>query len=126
MAMPVASAVQNRESRSRAASRLLRAGSKGTRTLFQRRWAGRREKPKPFVRCTLGTVLDVSAGGLRLRTRQRLRGDVLLRLRVSGREYRVRAETVWTRRLGLLRYNNGLRFLDIMPREAAEILGLEQ
>ncbi len=63
--------------------------------------------------CDLGTVLDISAGGARLRSTTKLKGTVRLRLRTDQAELDLEADVVWTRRVARRQHEAGLRFVNL-------------
>ncbi len=69
-----------------------------------------------LLRCQLGTILDFSARGARIRCRRREPkvGEMIL-LRIHCLELAVKAwvEVVWVQRLGLMRYELGVRFTEV-------------
>lgn len=70
------------------------------------------------VKCTLGTVLDISAGGMRVRSRRKppKPGTTLVvGLRALGGEIVVECTVKWTRARGLLFHESGLQFMESTP-----------
>ncbi|MFQ5949019.1 MAG: PilZ domain-containing protein [Acidimicrobiia bacterium] len=65
------------------------------------------------LQSNLGPVIDLSRGGLRVRSTRRLRGEqeVVLFNR-NGPHLRLRARVVWSRRLGFRKHMAGLQFVD--------------
>ncbi len=72
----------------------------------------------------VGTVRDLSAGGMRIIGRRKLKGTVEVTLWDIRRGLRVTAEVVWRRRIGFRRHETGLRFLEIGPDMARELTAL--
>ena len=68
-------------------------------------------------------VLDLSGGGMRVRSTRRLHGKQQVDLSSHARRVRVDAEVVWARRLGFRRYELGLQFRDIDDVTAKELTG---
>jgi anti-anti-sigma factor len=66
----------------------------------------------PAVRSDRGTVLDISAGGMRLRCERRLRGRLSLRLWDDQTDLVLQGRVVRSRRVGPGHYEAGLQFLD--------------
>ena len=74
-----------------------------------------------LVRCNLGTILDLSATGLRVRTHRRLRGTNVVVLRDGDYAVCVRAEVVWSIKRGFRRHEMGLEFIEL-TQETAGVL----
>ena len=71
--------------------------------------------------CSLGPVLDLSSGGMRVLSTRPYQGH--LRVTVWGMdvELNLHAKTVWARRLGFRRHELGLVFVDV-DEDVAKIL----
>ena len=70
------------------------------------------------VKCTLGTVLDISAGGMRVRSRRKPPEPgtaLVVGLRTLGSEIVVECEVMWARARGLLSHESGLQFREPTP-----------
>ena len=89
----------------------VRAGAARLRPLAERRKAGRIKGGK--VSCNWGSVIDISGGGMRVRSPRRLRGRLEVVIWTHHRRVTVRAEAVWCRRVGFRKYDVGLQFLDV-------------
>lgn len=76
------------------------------------------------VRCDRGKILDVSAAGLRLESRRKLRGIVTLKLYDETDHLDLRAEVSWTKRLGFRRHEVGLHFADVRTEQAKKLARL--
>lgn len=79
------------------------------------------------VRCTLGTVLDVSAGGMRVRSRRKPPdpgSTLLVGLRSLDGEIVVECTVKWARSRGLLSHEAGLQFVDTTPAIRKALAGL--
>ena len=74
------------------------------------------------VTCNRGTVLDLSTGGVRLRSPRRLRGAVHLTLRSGPARVEADATVAWTHRLGFARHEVGLEFVE-PPASARRMIG---
>jgi hypothetical protein len=73
------------------------------------------------VECSLGTVLDISRGGMRVRMIRKLPrkiGAFTVRLAAMGLEAYVTCTVRWTRTLGLLRHEVGLAFEPVDEKTA--------
>lgn len=68
------------------------------------------------VWCSHGTVLDLSAGGVRLRRTRAMSGDQVLRLQAEDEGLTVRARVVWAQKLGFRKHEIGLEFYDLPDR----------
>jgi hypothetical protein len=88
---------------------------------------GRRAQPRvrqETLHSTLGQVLDISSGGARILTRERIAGLIEFRIFDSAESIIVTAEVLWTRRIGLFKREIGLRFVDLSPEIAAGLTRL--
>ncbi len=99
----------------------VRAGASRLRPLSERRKWGRVKGTR--LNCNLGMVMDLSGGGMRVRSTRRLHGKQQVDLSSHARRVRVDAEVVWARRLGFRRYELGLQFRDIDDVTAKELTG---
>ncbi|MHC5112791.1 MAG: PilZ domain-containing protein [Planctomycetota bacterium] len=73
------------------------------------------------ARCNLGKILDLSASGMRLRTRKSLTGEHIVQIKGNENMIRVLGRVVWSKKLGFRAYEIGLRFVDL-PEEAAVLI----
>ena len=72
---------------------------------------------------SLGSILDLSRGGVRVRTRSRLRGTVTLVIyNNQGPHVQVRARVAWCTRLGFRRHMAGLEFMDPPGKIVRELM----
>ncbi len=108
----------NRADASQMITRRIRNSARRLRPIFERRDSSR---IKVTVACDLGSVEDLSTGGMRIRTRRRLRGTVQLELWTPSRRLELKGEVRWTKRLGFRKYLNGLSFNNITPEVAAQL-----
>jgi anti-sigma B factor antagonist len=74
--------------------------------------------------CDRGEIVDISAGGMKIRSRRRLRRRVKLRLRSDTIELPLVARVAWSRRLGFRRYEIGLSFVDLTTHDARELAAI--
>ncbi|MFG0251253.1 MAG: PilZ domain-containing protein [Phycisphaerales bacterium JB038] len=78
--------------------------------------------------CSLGTVLDLSAGGLRVLTNKlsakKLGEMVPVELNGTHRSGTFQAEVTWSERVGFRRHVVGLRFLDLTDEQRATIAAI--
>ncbi len=105
-------------------TRTIRAGATRMRPLFERRKTGSRRRLRRKLGCNLGSVVDISGGGMRLRSSRRLTGQVELELWISGRSQTVTGLVVWTRRVAFRKFDVGLRFVELPPAAASGIASL--
>ncbi len=77
------------------------------------------------LRCSLGTVTDLSASGLRLLSRRLHHDDVgrtvIVDFRGGPPLLVIPAIVVWTQRVGLLRHAVGLRFLGLTEAQQRQV-----
>lgn len=70
-----------------------------------------------LLTCTVGEVLDLSASGMKVLIRGRMRTEPgavhELSLKVLGCRLPVRARVTWSRRVGFLRHQVGFEFIDL-------------
>lgn len=92
---------------------------------------GPERRGKGRVRCdlllsTLGEIVDLSASGLRVRTRgsQSLQiNDVIyLKLSAPEEELLVKVQVVWTRRTGFRKHEVGMHFLNPSPQLQSKLI----
>lgn len=76
------------------------------------------------IECNLGTIVDLSAVGLRIRSRQSLRGRVDLEVCDGHEMLRLRAEVMWSRRRGLRTFEAGLRFSGLSHEQTSRLQDL--
>ena len=97
----------------RSMSNTVRAGAARLRPLAERRNFGRFRADR--LGCNLGRPMDLSGGGMRIRTTRRMSGLVDVKLWTANQQATVKAKIVWTRRIGFRRYELGLEFRDLTP-----------
>lgn len=112
MAMPVANT--KRRSRIRSMARRVQSGAKRLRPFINRRHSSRMKATG--LGCNLGTVADLSGGGMRLRCRRRLYDVQRVEVWTSNKRVSLRAEVVWSKRLAFRKFEVGMRFLDLTPQ----------
>jgi hypothetical protein len=76
-----------------------------------------------MARCTLGEIIDISAGGMKIRTRARpaLGKGVQTLLLTQHGQLPVRCTVRWTKRVSLFWFDVGLRFSELSP-EARRVI----
>ena len=92
------------------------------------RFIGRREgrripgrTPQELLYCTLGPVLDMSAGGMRVLSTKPWSGSLDVELMGADVSLTVRVKVAWVQRLGFRRHELGLTFVDV-DEDVATIL----
>jgi hypothetical protein len=103
-------------------ARGIRAGAARLRPLAERRRSGRVKGGK--ARCDRGKVIDISAGGMRVRRPRRLRGRLDVTMWTHHRRVTVRAQVIWCRRIGFRKYDVGLEFLDLTDELKRELTAI--
>lgn len=76
-----------------------------------RRRKGRRQQES--LKSSAGTVLDLSAGGMRCLGNRKLSGEVTVVVYAFTGELELQARVVWTRKCGMRRHEFGLEFLEV-------------
>ncbi len=85
--------------------------------LLQRGERRRRDRGKANVlHCNRGTVVDFSTSGMRLHCPGLYTGTIDVELWVGERRATLRAEVVWSKRLGLRKYEVGFAFRNLTPQ----------
>ena len=83
-----------------------------------------------LLTCKLGQVLDISSSGIRVRRRGRQivqRGDrVAVTLKSLLGAHTFKSEVMWIKKLGFLRYEFGLRFVEVTPEENKTLIEIAQ
>jgi hypothetical protein len=92
------------------------------------RFIGRRDgrrvpgrMPQELLLSSLGPVLDLSAGGMRVLAVKPRSGQLDVRLVEATVSLTVRAKVAWAKRLGFRRYEVGLTFLEV-DQNTAQLL----
>ncbi len=76
----------------------------------------------PGIACSAGMVIDLSAGGVRIFSKRRLKGQIEVVFDLGDQEkLGVKCRIVWCRRIGFRAYLVGLQFIDL-PLSAAKRL----
>ena len=73
------------------------------------------------VECSLGRIVDLSRGGLRVVSKQRFEGEGTVTIKANGRELLIPTRVVWCRKAGFRRYELGLEFTRV-TEEVARML----
>ena len=77
--------------------------------------------PQELLQSSLGPVLDLSLGGMRVRSARPLKGELEVVLMDLEEPVTLRAVTMWTRRLGFRKHEIGLSFLKMPPQVAKQL-----
>ena len=91
----------------------IRSGAARLRPLTDRRRFGRSKGTR--LGCSIGRVIDLSGGGLRIRRSTRLSSQMDVKLWTAKRQITVPAKVAWVRRIGFRKYEVGLEFRDLTP-----------
>ncbi len=102
----------------RAIADRLRAGA-GRLHFVDRRKAGRLKRAA--IGCNIGMIVDISDGGMRVRSRRRYQGALDIQLTTRTDVVKVTAKVVWTRKLAFRRHEIGLQFLGLTPDLSARL-----
>ena len=100
-------------------ARRLRGGINRQRHRTERRESGRFNEET--VACNLGSVMNLSAGGLRLLSHRRLNGILSLELWDTHRGLRLCGKVAWCRRIGFRKHEIGVEFLNVTPEIAGDL-----
>jgi hypothetical protein len=73
------------------------------------------------VVCDLGVVLDLSAGGMRVLSTRGHDGQMNIRIWTIKDSVTVRADVVWSKRVGFRRHLVGLKFVAMSESDAAAL-----
>ncbi|MHC4210935.1 MAG: ATP-binding protein [Planctomycetota bacterium] len=77
--------------------------------------------PQELLQCSLGPVLDLSMGGMRIQCSKAPKGRVDVELMDLEGHVTIRAEVMWTRRLRFRKYEVGLYFPHVAPDVAKQL-----
>ncbi len=91
----------------------IRSTAARLRPLSDRRRFGRFKGTR--LGCSIGRVIDLSGGGLRIRRSTRLSSQMDVKLWTAKRQITVLAKVAWVRRLGFRKYEVGLEVRDLTP-----------
>ncbi len=80
-----------------------------------------RLKSEGMMRCNLGTVLDLSRGGLRVLSSRRLKGERVAELSTDDEGLQVPAKVIWCERVGFGQHITGLEFPTATPELAHQL-----
>ena len=79
-----------------------------------RRKSGRL-RSEGMLGCNLGTVLDLSRGGVRVLSSRRLKGEPVAKLSTLDEGLQVPAKVIWCQRVGFGQHISGLEFSTATP-----------
>lgn len=102
-----------------AMARRIGKGMYRRRSRTERRKSGRLNQET--VACNLGSVINLSAGGMGLLSRRRLNGTLSIELWDTHRGLRLRGKVAWCRRIGFRKHEVGVKFLNITPDIASDL-----
>ena len=85
-----------------------------------RRKSGRL-KSEGTLGCNLGTVLDLSRGGMRILSSRRLKGERMAKLSTDDQGLQVPSKVIWCQRVGFGRHICGLEFATTTPEIAHQL-----
>ncbi len=105
-----------------AIARSVGTGMYRRRSRTERRKSGRVNQGT--VACNLGSVINLSAGGLRLLSHRRLNGILSVELWDAHRGLRLRGKVAWCRRIGFRKHEVGVEFLNITPEIADNLAAM--
>ena len=88
----------------------------------QRRRHGRLEQEA--VTCDLGTVLDLSASGMRIGSRRVPKGDFVVCIRGYDIAVVVTGRLAWQKKVGLFRHELGVEFIDLTEEMSRQLNSL--
>lgn len=77
------------------------------------------------VTTSLGTVKNISAGGMMVECSRVPRGVIEVTLESGGASMRLKAKAVWGKKVGLFRYQVGLEFLGLNDDITEQLLGVQ-
>jgi len=77
-----------------------------------------------WINCDLGYIIDVSADGVRLLTKRRLKGFVRVRLWDERNGFIHDAEVKWSRKIRWRQHEVGLHFVGLTPERAAQLAAI--
>ncbi|MHC4415899.1 MAG: histidine kinase dimerization/phospho-acceptor domain-containing protein [Planctomycetota bacterium] len=77
--------------------------------------------PQELLQCNLGPVLDLSMSGMRVRCTRAPKGEVDVELMDLEQPVTLRAEVMWSRRIGFRKFEVGLSFMGIPPNAAKQL-----
>ena len=77
--------------------------------------------PQELLQCNLGSVLDLSMSGIRVRCTRPPKGIVDVELMDLEDPVNLKAQVMWIRRLGFRKFEVGLNFLDVPPDVARQL-----
>jgi len=75
--------------------------------------------PLETLQCNLGTIIDLSAGGMRVICRRVPKLMTSVQIEGYPMPQPLQARVTWTRRVGLFRHEVGLQFVDVAPQLAS-------
>lgn len=105
------------------ASRLIEESIKASRLEDDpggnRRW--RRVQVKGGVACSMGRVLDISRGGLRVLSKKKASGEGLIEVASAKHHAVVTARVVWCHKVAFRKYVLGLEFVNLTREQTRAV-----
>jgi hypothetical protein len=89
----------------------------------------RRRAPRTYqemLQSNLGPVVDLSLAGMRVIAGKKLKGRVTVELPYGSDTITVRALVVWTNQIERRQFEAGLRFVDLRPEQAHQLLAIAE
>jgi signal transduction histidine kinase len=77
--------------------------------------------PQELLKCTIGLVLDLSMGGMRVQCNKAPKGRLDVEIEDHEGPVKLQAEVMWSRRLGFRKYEVGLYFPHVPPDVARQL-----
>ncbi|MCH8823364.1 MAG: anti-sigma factor antagonist [Planctomycetes bacterium] len=73
------------------------------------------------LKCDIGELIDISAGGLRLISKRKLKGTVTLRLWNDVSGLVLQAAVVWSKKIRMRKHESGLEFINLKSDTMREL-----
>ncbi len=74
------------------------------------------------LRSSIGPVVDLSAGGMRVISDRRLKGELTIVLHHEvGLEFSVQVRVKWRKRIGFRQHMIGLEFFNLTPNDTSQL-----
>lgn len=97
-------------------------GILGAINIFKSRKFGR--LVQQALRCNLGTILDISAGGMAVRVKHVPDGECLVEIPGHPLPGPLRAKMIWWRKSGFFSSDIGLQFIEVTPEMARRLCAI--
>ena len=109
----------NRSNAIHAIDQSANAGSSKIKRAMDRRRRGRLSVER--VRCNLGSIINLSAGGMQLQRHRELQGEQQVVIFEQETQINLKAEVAWCRKVGFRKYLVGLQFIDVTPEITGQL-----